>query len=177
VDKDLTQLGDQNVLRDLGAGYRLFGKNCFTCTFIGGLFAVQGQSVEVCPCYVQARIDRIDLELGGLPGDIETLCREAIQEARYQRWREKMALSVDWNYLWKCHRCKHLMQRFEVRLIPAEEKAPVTHHKICYACYLVYCAEEKSRTGTHPWRRPQGADRAILMGLLRPRCPGSEEDG
>ena len=55
-----------------------------------------------------------------------------------------MALSVDWNYLWKCHRCKHLMQRFEVRLIPTEEEGPVTHNKICYACCLVYREEQRS---------------------------------
>ena len=117
---------------------------CYECTFRVGLFVVRGRKVSLCPWCVLGRIKRVNQGMGGLPEDIEGLGKDAIQEVRYQRWREKMALSVDWNYLWKCHRCKHLMQRHEVRFIPAEEGASVTHHKICYACYLVYREEQAS---------------------------------
>jgi hypothetical protein len=149
----MIQLSDEYVLQQVVARDRHFGGMCYECTFKVGLFVVRGKHVSLCPRCVLDRIHRVDLELGGLPEDIETLSREAFQEMAYQRWREKMALSVDWDYLWKCHRCKHLMQRYEIRFIPAGEGASVTHHKICYACYLVYCEEEKSRTGTSPLER------------------------
>ena len=136
----MIELSDEQVFEHVVGRDRHFGGMCYDCTFRVGLFVVRGRQVSLCPECVQARINQIDLELGGLPEDIEALRKDAIQEVRYQRWREKMALSVDWNYLWKCHQCKHLMQRFEVRLIPAEEEGPVTHNKICYACYLVYVA-------------------------------------
>jgi hypothetical protein len=141
----MIELSDEYVFQQVVASDHHFGGKCYECTSGVGLFVVRGRHVSLCPQCVQDRINRVDLELGGLPEDVETLRKEAIQEVGYQRWREKMALSVDWNYLWKCHRCKHLMQRYEIRFIPAEEGAPVTHHKVCYACYLVYCAENPRR--------------------------------
>jgi hypothetical protein len=136
----MIKLSDQDVFVHIVAGDRFFSGTCYRCTLKGGLFVVRGRHVALCARCVLDRIDRMDLELGGLPDDIEKLRGEANREVKYQRWREKMSLSVHWNYLWKCHRCKHLMQRYEVRLIPAEEEGPVTHDKICYACYLVYLA-------------------------------------
>ena len=136
----MIELSDEQVFDQIVARDRHFGRMCYECTFRVGLFVVRGRHVSLCPECVQARINRIDLELGGLPEDIEGLRKDAIQEVRYQLWRAKMALSVDWNYLWKCHHCKHLMQRFEVRFVAAEDEGPVTHNKICYACYVVYLA-------------------------------------
>ena len=143
----MIELSDEQVFEHIVGRDRHFGGMCYECTFRVGLFVVRAKHVSLCPWCVLDRIDKVNQELGGLPEGIETLRREAIQEVGYQRWREKMALSVDWNYLWKCRRCKHLMQRYEVRFFPAEEKAPVTHHKICYACYLVFCAENPGWLG------------------------------
>jgi hypothetical protein len=137
----MIEISDEYVFHHIAARDSHFGGMCYECTSRVGLFVVRGKHVPLCPQCVQDRINSIDLELGGIPEDIETLRGEAIQEVGHQRWREKMALSVDWNYLWRCHRCKHLMQRYEIRFVPAEEGASVTHHKICYACYLVFCAE------------------------------------
>ena len=149
----MIELTDRFVFEYFSTRDRFFGGMCYECTLQGGLFVVRGRQVTLCARCVQDRISQVELEFGGLPEDIEALRKDAIQEVEYQRRQEEMALSVDWNYLWKCHRCKHLMQRFEVRLIPAEEGAPVTHHKVCYACYLVYCAENPSRDP----RRPGGS--------------------
>jgi len=137
----MIELTDRFVFEYLSTRDRFFGGMCYECTLRRGLFVVRGRHVTLCARCVQDRINQVELEFGGLPEDIEALRKDAIQEVRYQLRREKMALSVDWNYLWKCHRCKHLMQKFEVRFIPAEEGASVTHHKICYPCYLVYCTE------------------------------------
>jgi hypothetical protein len=141
----MIQISDEYVFQHIVAGDLHFGGMCYECTSGVGLFVVRGKHVSLCPWCILHRIDQVNQKLGGLPEDIETLRREAIQEVGYQRWKERMALSVDWNYLWKCHRCKHLMQRYEVRFIPAEEGASVTHHKVCYACYLIYCAENPGR--------------------------------
>jgi hypothetical protein len=149
----MIELSNTFVFRHIVGRDRFFCGMCYECAFNAGLFVLRSRYVSLCARCVLDRINKVDLELGGLPEDIETLRREAIQEVHYQQRQEQMALSVDWNYLWRCHRCKHLMQRYEVRLMPAEEGAPVTHHKICYACYLVYCEEEKTRTGTSPLER------------------------
>ena len=140
----MIELTDRFVFEYLSTRDRFFCGFCSECAFKGGLFVVRGRYVSLCSQCVLERIKKVELEFGGLPDDIETLRKEAIEEVEYQRRREMMTLSVDWNYLWKCRRCKHLMQRYEVRFIPAEEGAPVTHHKVCYACYLVYCAENPS---------------------------------
>lgn len=82
----------------------------------------------------------LELELGGLPDDIEIFRQEAEREVAFQDRKEDEALSVDWNYLAKCHRCGHLVETYEIRYprpLPGTNQYP----PYCYACTLV-CREE-----------------------------------
>ena len=70
-----------------------------------------------------------------------------MREVMAQKRREKLALSVDWNYLWKCRRCGHATRTCGIRLVPAGPEEEFTHHRVCYACYLILLEAERERQG------------------------------
>ena len=160
----MKDLADQEVRDRLSKGDRFFSHFCYRCTLRGAAFVLREKMVRVCPECVQERIALLDLELGGLPPDLEVFRKEAVEEVRRQQRVEKLALSVDWNYVWKCHRCGHLARKFEIRLIPAEPGGRFTHHRVCYCCYLV-------------WREEQGERRVPAFDESNPSGPGKSYGG
>ena len=143
----MRKISDAEVRERLVAGDCFYSNTCYRCTLRGAAFILRDSMVGVCPRCVQERIRMLEAELGGLPPDIEAFRKEAVREVACQERREKLALSVDWNYVWKCRRCGHLVRKPEVRLVPAEEGEAFTHHRVCYACYLVRLEEERVRQG------------------------------
>ena len=116
---------------------------CTRCGYRGGLFVVRGRYATLCPRCTHLRINIADLQEGGLPEDIARLRDEVIQEVLLQDRLRAEAYPVDRRHVWSCDRCHSRMYRFEVRLVPSEGGSGKGHHRVCYACSLIYRAEGK----------------------------------
>jgi len=134
----MIELSDEQVFDHIVARHLLPEGRCQECGCLRGLFLVRGQYFRLCPRCVQIRITLADLQLGGIPPDIEALRQEAIQEMRMQ-WRRKVeSVLVDRSHVWTCHRCGDRMTRFEARLIPSKDESEAEdHQKLCYAGFPV----------------------------------------
>jgi len=144
----MRQPSDREILARLIPGDDFFSHRCYRCLHRAAAFYLRGKPVSVCPECVQERIASLDLELGGLPEDIEVFRWEAEREVAFQDRKEEEALTVDWNYLLKCHRCGHLAEWYEVRF-PRADPDTGTCPPYCYACTLVCWEEDRCRGENH----------------------------
>ena len=154
-------ISDEQVLARLVTGDQFADGGCTECGLRGGLFSLRGRYSVLCPWCAKQRMDSLDLELGGLPEDIEQLRREVVSEAHMQMRLKAQSLPVAWESVWRCDQCGDRMHRFEVRLIPAGEEAAQpgasgAHEKVCYACLLVRLAKGGIRGW--PW---EGSDPSL----------------
>ena len=158
----MIKLSDKKVFEELATGDQFADGGCTECGLRGGLFSLRGRYSVLCPWCAKQRIDSLDLELGGLPEDIEQLRREVVSEAHMQLRLKAQSLPVAWESVWRCDQCGDRMHRFEVRLIPAGEEAAQpgasgAHEKVCYACFLVRRAAKGGISGW-PW---EGSDPSL----------------
>jgi hypothetical protein len=93
---------------------------CVECGNHGALFVIAGgryygRYVGLCPLCVSVRIERYRRETGALPRWVEQLDKEAKGEVQCQAGTEEARLQVDWDDLYKCARCGHIIRAEDAR--------------------------------------------------------------
>jgi hypothetical protein len=123
------------------------GFGCIHCGYRTGLFSFRGKLLSICPNCTAARIallrdagypipdgrgrrlrpsprdgEFIDYDGRGLAQDLAVLEDEALLEVDVQDWREKRALTVDFDIFAKCFRCEKLVLKQMAQCVsnPAE---------------------------------------------------------